>query len=245
MSPSLPSHKRIASLKHFYYGAAYYPEHWDEATRADDAQRMAAAGFNCVRLAEFAWSLMEPREGEFHFGLFDKVIEELGTHGIATLLCTPTAAPPRWLSAKYPQILRVDANGQPFEHGSRVHANYASPIYREYSRKITHAMAEHFRDRRQVIGWQTDNEFMALDDHSPAMRQAFVEFLREKFKGDIGALNTAWGTAFWSQDLWRFSRDSNTSGSSSRAQPRADARLFPLSVTRHRSVSGRPSSDSP
>ena len=198
------SHLRPAALERFYYGAAYYPEHWDDATRAEDVNRMKAAGFNCVRMAEFAWSLMEPRRGEFHFALFDRAIEELGAQGIQTLLCTPTAAPPRWLSARHPEILRMDANGQPFQHGSRVHANYASPVYRDYSQKITQAMAGHFRDNPHVVGWQTDNEFMAFEDHSEAMRRAFVEFLRNKFEHDIEALNTAWGTSFWAQTYSNF-----------------------------------------
>jgi beta-galactosidase len=195
------SHKRPAALSRFYFGSAYYPEQWDEAARTDDGRRMKEAGWNCVRMAEFAWDRLEVREGVFDFSLFDQSIHELGGAGIATILCTPTAAPPRWLTVRHPEVLRVDENGVPLQHGSRQHVSHASPVFRDYSRGITRAMAEHFRDNPHVVGWQTDNEFHChfSEDHSDAARGAFVEFLRGKFNDDISALNAAWGTAFWAQ----------------------------------------------
>lgn len=195
------SHKRPAALSRFYFGSAYYPEQWDEAARTDDRQRMKEAGWNCVRMAEFAWDRLEVREGAFDFSLFDQTIRELGRLGIATILCTPTAAPPRWLTVRHPEVLRVDENGVPLQHGSRQHVSHASPVFREYSRKITRAMAEHFRHNPHVVGWQTDNEFHChfSEDHSDSAQEAFVEFLRRKFNDDISALNAAWGTAFWAQ----------------------------------------------
>lgn len=152
------SHKNPTNLKTFYYGAPYYPEHWDAATREKDPEWMAEAGFNVVRMAEFAWDLMEPREGEFNFALFDETIARLGEKGIVTILCTPTATPPRWLTRAHPDVLRVNADGATMQHGSRQHACPSSPVFRAYSRAITQAMAAHFADNLHVVGWQTDNE---------------------------------------------------------------------------------------
>lgn len=59
---------------------------------------MAAAGFNSVRLGEFAWHIFEPRENSFDFDLFDRAITVLAKHGIKTIMCTPTATPPCWLT---------------------------------------------------------------------------------------------------------------------------------------------------
>lgn len=188
------------------WGATYYPEQGDFATLDQDAERMRAAGMNTVRMAEFAWDLMEPEEGRFDFSLFDETIERLGAYGIRTILCTPTAAPPRWLTVKHPEILRVDDQGVVQVHGSRQHASTASDVFRAYSRKITRAMAEHFRDNPHVIGWQTDNEFNChfSEDYSVGAEVAWVTYLEEKFSGDINALNDAWGTAFWAQTYTRF-----------------------------------------
>lgn len=201
-----PSHKRPTNLKRFYYGSPYYPEQWDAETRAQDPERMAAAGWNMVRLAEFAWDLMEPEEGRFDFSIFDETIQRLGEKGIVTLMCTPTATPPRWLTQKFPQMLRVNENGVPMQHGSRQQACYASPDLREYSQKITRAMADHYRDNPNVVGWQTDNEINChmAECHCINCQTSFREFLREKYQGDIQSLNQAWGAAFWAQTFTNF-----------------------------------------
>ena len=66
----------------FYFGVDYYPEHWPESRWEIDAQMMQEAGFNVARLAEFAWSVLEPRDGEFDFGWLDRAIAVLAQHGI-------------------------------------------------------------------------------------------------------------------------------------------------------------------
>ena len=200
------SHARPSAMTEFLWGATYYPEHGELATLDLDAERMRAAGMNTVRMAEFAWDLMEPEEGRYDFALFDQAIARLGAQGIRTILCTPTAAPPRWLTLKHPEVLRVDARGIVQRHGSRQHASTASDVYREYARRITRAMAAHFHDNPHVIGWQTDNEFNChfSEDYSSGAEQAWIEYLRARFGGDIGALNRAWGTAFWAQTYSRF-----------------------------------------
>ncbi len=81
-----------------------------------------------------------------------------------------------------------------------------APVFREYSKRITRAMAGHYAGNAQVIGWQTDNEFYChmQDDHGPEIQDAFREFLRRKHHGDIAALNRAWGTEFWAQTYSEF-----------------------------------------
>lgn len=204
--PAPLSHLRPTPLREFLYGSAYYPEHWDADVRAADPALFRAAGWNVVRMGEFAWNILEPREGVFDFTLFDETIARMGDAGIRTILCTPTAAPPRWLTRDHPEVLRVDADGRRQEHGSRQHAGHFSPVYREYSRKITRAMAAHYRDDARVLGWQTDNEFHChfREDYSPAALAAWTAWLRARFDGDIAALNRAWGAAFWAQTYDRF-----------------------------------------
>lgn len=200
------SHLRPTPLREFLYGSPYYPEHWDEETRAKDPTLFRAAGWNVVRMGEFAWDVLEPSEGVFDFALFDETIARMGAEGIRTIFCTPTATPPRWLTAKHPEVLRMDADGRRQEHGSRQHAGHFSPVFRDYSRKITRALAEHYRDNPHVIGWQTDNELHChfREDYSPAAEAAWVRWLRARFGGDIAALNRAWGTAFWANTYTRF-----------------------------------------
>ena len=175
-SPAAPiSVWRPINIDTFLLGTPHYPEHVDESYWERDAERMAAAGFNAARLGEFAWHIFEPRENQFDFDLFDRAIAVLARHGIKTILCTPTATPPRWLTYHYPEVLRVDGNGRQASHGSRQHADTTSPVYRQHSQRITRAMAQHYRDNPDVIGWQTDNELntSSSDSYSAATRREF------------------------------------------------------------------------
>jgi len=189
---------RTLNLDDFLLGVPHYPEHVDESYWKRDAQRMAAAGFNIVRLGEFAWHLLEPREGVFDFSLFDRAIEVLAAEGIKTIFCTPTATPPRWLTRTYPEVLRVDERGRTATHGSRQHADTCSPVYRHHSRRITAALADHYRDNANVVGWQTDNELntTASTSYAAAAEREFRRYLRDRYD-TIEKLNFAWGGNFW------------------------------------------------
>jgi len=103
----------------FRFGVCYYPEQWPESDWESDARRMEACGVNTVRLGEFGWALMEPREGHYDFSLFDRAIETLGRHGIKIIFGTPTATPPKWLTHKHPEVLDVFESGQPANDQSR------------------------------------------------------------------------------------------------------------------------------
>lgn len=189
---------RTLNLDDFMLGVPHYPEHVDESYWHRDAERMKAIGFNTVRMGEFAWHIWEPYEGKFDFDLFDRAIDVLGKLGINTILCTPTATPPRWLTQNYPEVLRVDRNGRRASHGSRQHCDTTSPVLRHHSRRITKAMAEHYKNNPNVVGWQTDNELNTTvsESFSDSAALAFRNFLRHKYQ-TIDALNFAWGGHFW------------------------------------------------
>jgi beta-galactosidase len=179
-----------------YYGADYYPEHWPEERWAQDARMMREAGFNVVRMAEFAWTRMEPREGEFNFAWLDRAIALLAEEGIQTVLGTPTAAPPAWIMEAYPEASLVTEDGQVMTYGSRRNYCPTSAIYREHSLRIVQAMAQQYADNPHVIAWQIDNEFGGRC-YCEECRHAFQHWLRQRY-GTLDALNAAWGTEFWS-----------------------------------------------
>nr|WP_269846571.1 beta-galactosidase [Paenibacillus roseus] len=182
------------------YGVCYYPEHWDEELWDDDFRRMREMGINVVRMGETAWNLWEPEEDVYSFDVFDRAIELCESHGLKVILGTPTYAPPAWLTAKYPESLRQDFYGNVMHHGSRRHVNYTSRIFLEKCENIVAALAEHYKNRESVIGWQIDNELNCHMDVSFADsdREAFREWCRAKY-GGLAELNIAWGTAFWAQ----------------------------------------------
>lgn len=181
-----------------YVGVDYYPEHWPRERWATDARLMQEAGFNIVRLAEFAWVFMEPEEGRFEFAWLDDALGILAEHGISAILGTPTAVMPAWVARKYPETLAMQLDGQRKVWGVRKNNCFTSGAYRFLSERITRAMAEHFANTPNVIGWQTDNEFDGAMCYCDTCRADFQDWLRAKYK-TLDALNAAWGTHFWGQ----------------------------------------------
>jgi beta-galactosidase len=180
----------------FYFGVDYYPEQWPEECWHEDARLMAEAGINIVRLAEFAWSLLEPEPGRFDFDWLDRVLDVLQTHGIRAVLGTPTASPPPWVMAMLPEAYRVLSSGQRMTYGNRREYCPTHPGFRERSRMIAQAMATHFARHPAVIGWQIDNE-LGGHCYCDICRESFQVWLRKKYDS-LDTLNAGWGTAFWS-----------------------------------------------
>src|SRR6266852_3584037 len=131
----------------FNFGIDYYPEHWPQERWAIDARLMAEAGFNVVRLAEFAWSKMEPTDGQFDFSWLDDAISVLAAQGIRVILGTPTASPPAWLMAQHPDMFRVREDGVRVTYGNRREYCPDNPLYQNYSRRIVQAMADHYANQ--------------------------------------------------------------------------------------------------
>ena len=178
-------------------GAAWYPEQWPEPEWDHDLSLMEAAHIDVVRVGEFAWSTMEPSEGKYEFGWLDRAIALAAKHHICVVLGTPTAAPPAWMTTKYPETLRVDENGRRAEHGNRQQFSFTDPKYRQFAHDIAEQMAIHFGHNPNVVGWQLDNEY-ADPDFGPTARRQFHAWLEKKY-GTVANVNQHWATAYWSQ----------------------------------------------
>ena len=178
-------------------GVDYYPEHWDVSLWEQDARQMRDAGIGIVRLAEFAWSRLEPVEGQFDFAWLDQAIDLLARHDIDIVLGTPTATPPVWLTHRYPDVLPVDNKGNAVFAGVRLHRCYNSPSLRTFGERIIEQMTRRYASHPAVIGWQTDNELAANDCHCEYCTRSFRGWLQNKY-GSLEKLNREWGTVVWS-----------------------------------------------
>lgn len=184
----------------FQVGVCYYPEHWDKTLWRDDLRRMSENGISAVRVAEFAWTLFEPKEGVFSFEFFDEFIDLAEEMGMNVIFCTPTAIPPVWMSETYPEILNCRKDGVLFRHGMRRHYNYNSKVLYRLASEAVDKIAAHYAKRNCIIGWQIDNELNCEinEYYSESDNLAFREFLKDKYH-TLEALNQAWGTMFWNQ----------------------------------------------
>ncbi|TAL38035.1 MAG: beta-galactosidase [Spirochaetes bacterium] len=188
------------------FGVDYYPEQWDRSLWESDARRMREMGIKAARLMEFAWVLLEPREGKYDFSLFDEAIDVLAAQGIGIVLGTPTATFPYWLYEKDPAMVQVNPNRMSRDFGARREGCYNAAIYRKAAGRIVKKIAKHYGKDSRVIGWQIDNEI----GHEGSDRcvcdncaRQWGGWLRKKY-ATIDALNRAWGTVFWGTTYSKF-----------------------------------------
>ncbi|WOJ94541.1 beta-galactosidase [Congregibacter variabilis] len=187
-------------------GVCYYPEHWPRDTWAEQAQTMRSGGIELVRIAEFAWSRIEPSPGHFDWEWLDCAIDTLAAQSLQIIMCTPTACPPLWLIERYPEILPVDSNDNVRRFGSRRHYRFASSVYRCESTRISQAVIDRYATHPAIVGWQLDNEYGCHEttlSYAEDDERAFQRWLETRH-ADIDALNEAWGTVFWSQEYRSF-----------------------------------------
>lgn len=186
-------------MKKLYVGAAYYPELWDDMEIDKDIARCKSLGINTLRVGEFAWCKMEPEEGKFEFAWLKDIVGKLYANGIYTVMCSPTATPPRWLFKKYPETRKVMNDLIRADVSSRHHSCKTSGVMREKTRIIVTEMAKVFAGCKGVIGWQIDNEIFPYGDgcFCDQCKNAFRTYLEDKF-GTVDRLNNAWGMSRWS-----------------------------------------------
>lgn len=180
----------------FPFGVSWYPELWPEESWDADLTSMKTANISFVRIAEFSWSRLEPAEGRYDFAWLDRAIAKAKAAGLKVVIGTPTAAPPAWLTTKYPETLLVEEDGRPARHGGRRHFSVASTTYRTKAAAIAARLAERYGRDPAVLGFQIDNEY-GRDTYDREMRARFQGWLKARY-GTLEALNQAWFTDNWS-----------------------------------------------
>ena len=181
------------------HGGDYNPEQWLDRPDIleEDLRLMKKAGINSASVGIFSWSVLEPKEREFHFEWLGKIIDRLYENGIYTVLATPSGARPAWLDKKYPEAMRVNRMGQREHHGGRHNHCMSSPVYREKVAVMDRKLAEAFGSHPGVIMYHISNEFSG-ECYCEHCIKRFRTYLAEKYDHDIEKLNRAWWTTFWS-----------------------------------------------
>lgn len=201
-----PQAGRADQQRRIAFGGDYNPEQWSEDVWIEDVELMQRAGVNLVSVGIFSWALLEPFEGRFDFGWLDRVLDLLHGGGIAVDLATGTASPPPWLVHAHPELLPVDEYGRTLGFGGRQSWCPSSPVFRRYSLRLAEQLARRYADHPALAMWHVSNELGCHNSrcYCEVSAAAFRAWLTGRYGSDIGALNEAWGTSFWSQHYTDF-----------------------------------------
>ena len=184
------------------FGGDYNPDQWSEEIWDDDIRLMKQAVVNTVALAIFSWDRIQPTEDRWNFGWLDRIIDKLGKAGIAVDLASATATAPLWLYESHPEVLPRDKYGHQINAGSRQSWSPTSPVFKTYALTMCRKLAERYGDNPYVTAWHMGNEYgwNNREDYSDNALAAFRKWCERKY-GTIDALNAAWGTTFWGQEM--------------------------------------------
>ena len=184
------------------FGGDYNPDQWPEDVWNDDIRLMKQAGVNTVALAIFSWDRIQPEKHRWEFGWLDCIIDKLGKAGIAVDLASATATAPLWLYEQHPEVLPHDKYGHPINAGSRQSWSPTSPVFKEYALTLCRKLAERYGTNPYVTAWHMGNEYGWNNryDYCDNALHAFRAWCERKY-GTIEALNAAWGTTFWGQEM--------------------------------------------
>lgn len=184
----------------FLFGGDYNPEQWPESTWDHDIQLLLSANVNTVTLNIFSWILNEPAEGVYDFTLLDKIIDHVTKFKLKIIMATSTAALPLWLTEKYPDVMRTDANGIHQGPGKRHNACPNSVNFQEAVKKLVTATVTHVQSNNsEVCLWHVSNEYGG-QCYCNNCKRAFQKWLKSKYSS-LDELNEQWNTNFWSHRI--------------------------------------------
>jgi beta-galactosidase len=188
----------IPNNPHILHGGDYNPDQWRAAKDIwlEDMRLAGLAHINSLTVGIFSWTALEPEEGRYDFSWLDEIMDLLAKNGIAAVLATPSGARPAWMSQKYPEVLRVNADRQRILHGDRHNHCYTSPVYRAKVGQINTLLAERYKDHPALAVWHLSNEYSG-ECHCELCQEAFRGWLKARYES-LDALNHAWWTGFWS-----------------------------------------------
>ena len=149
-----------AKFPHMIHGADYNPDQWmkwkDEIWK-EDMKLAKQAGMNSLSPGIFAWTALEPKEGEYRFEWLDEIMNLLAENEMVAVLATPSASRPAWMSQKYPEVLRVNRDRTKNIHGDRHNHCLSSPVYREKVTAINTRLAERYHKHPALGVWHISN----------------------------------------------------------------------------------------
>ncbi len=192
---------------HFLHGADYNPDQWRATPEIwdEDIRLSKSANCNSFSIGIFSWSALEPHEGKFDFDWLDTIFDKIAQNKAYVVLATPSGARPPWMSAAYPEVLRVGADRRRILHGLRHNHCYTSPVYRAKVAIINTMLAQRYKDHPALLVWHISNEYSG-ECHCLLCQKKFIEWLMAKYENNLDHLNMAWSCDFWGSRFTEWSQ---------------------------------------
>lgn len=182
------------------FGGDYYPEQWDDETKAKDMELLPKAHVDVVTLNVFSWAMLQPDEKTYDFSELDANIKMVTDNGMLICLATSTGAHPAWMARKYPEVLRTDFEGRHHKFGQRHNSCPNSPVFKKYSTLLAEKLAERYKEQDNIIVWHINNEYGG-ECYCENCERAFRTWLKDKYKS-LDRLNYEWNTGFWGHTFY-------------------------------------------
>jgi beta-galactosidase len=99
------------------------------------------------------------------------------------------------MDEKYPDILRVNANGQKMRHGGRHTFCPTSPNFRRLSTDIARRLAERYGTHPALKVWHVSNEY-SPGCYCDRCAEGFRTWLKSRY-GSLDEVNRRWNARFW------------------------------------------------
>lgn len=180
-------------------------KYWDH-----DLKNMQDCGIDALRVHAF-WSQVEPREGQFDFAQYDRLVEKAHTYGIRVMFTLYHMASPEWIFTKHPDSRFVTMEGKVW--GSNQHTDnsqggwpglcFDSMPFRQTIENMVKAFVLHYKGNENVLAIDVWHEpcYEAGEDtcYCEHSIQHFKEWLEKKY-GSLEGLNRAWTRYYSSWD---------------------------------------------
>jgi beta-galactosidase len=178
-----------------WHGGDYNPEQWPRAIWDEDVRLMQECHYNIATVGVFSWVNLQPDEEHFTFEWLDDILDKMTASGRVICLATPTAAQPAWMSQKYPDVMRADANGVRRHHGGRTNYCPGSPTYRHFAQQIAGRLAERYHAHPALVIWHISNEYNGAC-YCDTCAATFRTWLQQRY-GSLEQLNKSYWADFW------------------------------------------------
>ena len=127
-----------------YVGANYHPHDSNPETWARDSRLMREGGLRVVRVGHLAWDSFEPKDGQFNFGRFDRVMDEMHAAGTGVILDLAVRPAPLWLHTGHPSVDVTEVNGVPQYPNHRYLEDVGDPACQKYALRFADALVKHY-----------------------------------------------------------------------------------------------------